>query len=112
MVEFLAGLGLFLVGVLAGPWLDRLVPHPGRADRVRRRIERRSGDYEAWVELNYSQMTEELESIDEDLAGRGVSGSGPRLKMHQRIEQRYLWALRNEWRLMWADVKDIFGELN
>ena len=53
------------------------------------RLERAMADQEAWIESANVEMAEELQRIDDDLAGRGVLNSSLRPQAHKRVRERY-----------------------
>jgi hypothetical protein len=88
---FVAVAGIVL-GAAARPYIDRLLPKPGRVGEVERELRRLHIEQYAWEQEQRRSIAEEVQAKDAELAARGVVDSGLRHVEHDRIREKHVSA--------------------
>jgi hypothetical protein len=110
--EIIVGIALFAAGVLLRPYLERLLPLPGRMDRVEREISRLEEDELAWRGRHKRAMEKELQAIREEMAERGIYDSGIRLAEEDRVHRDFGEQLADHETEIRRRTEDLIHELN
>jgi len=110
--EIIVGIALFAAGVLLRPYLERLLPLPGRRDRVEREISRLQEDELAWRGRHKRAMEMELQAIREEMVERGIYDSSIRLSEEDRVHRDFGEQLADHEKEVRRRTEDLIHELN
>jgi len=90
--NLLVGLVLFLAGAVLRPFLDRILPVPGRIKRVQRETDHLWQDHQKWRERQDQALEQELRAVDEnrtlESATRARSREGLQCRFIQTVNDR------------------------